>query len=235
MPTSWPTGRRSVREERSFASVAEAHLDDVYRYLLYVTGNPHLAEDLAAATFERALRRWRRFDPRRGTARTWLCQLARSTALDHFRTEQRRRKREDTYATEVPETDEPIFGEGLSPALDCRGAKPVGRGARGRRPTRRAGAGWRDGSPGARHQADGGLHAIEQGPAEARGEDGQRCPRLGSRALRRSCAQPHRRRRKDCGGSFARCRALSRGLRFGFDPLSRSRSRSRSRSGLELL
>ena len=63
------------------------HLDDVYRYLLYVTGNPHLAEDLAAETFERALRRWRRFDPRRAAARTWLCQLARSTALDHFRAE----------------------------------------------------------------------------------------------------------------------------------------------------
>lgn len=118
MPTSWPI-RRSVREERSFASVAEEHLDDVYRYLLYVTGNPHLAEDLAAETFERALRRWRRFDSRRGSARTWLCQLARSTALDHFRTEQRRRRREDTYATDVAQADEPVFGESLSPALDA--------------------------------------------------------------------------------------------------------------------
>jgi RNA polymerase sigma-70 factor (ECF subfamily) len=99
--------------------VAEEHLDDVYRYLLYVTGNPHLAEDLAAATFERALKRWRRFDPRRGSARTWLCQLARGTALDHFRAEQRRRRREDAYAAEVSGAEEPAFGEGLSPALDA--------------------------------------------------------------------------------------------------------------------
>jgi RNA polymerase sigma factor (sigma-70 family) len=99
--------------------VAEEHLDDVYRYLLYVTGNPHLAEDLAAATFERALRRWRRFDPRRGSPRTWLCQLARSTALDHFRAEERRRRREESYAAEEPLSEEPIFGEGLSPALDA--------------------------------------------------------------------------------------------------------------------
>jgi len=98
--------------------VAEEHLDDVYRYLLYVTGNPHLAEDLAAATFERALNRWRRFDPRRGSARTWLCQLARGTALDHFRAEQRRRRREDAYAAETPTSDEATFGEGLSPALE---------------------------------------------------------------------------------------------------------------------
>jgi RNA polymerase sigma-70 factor, ECF subfamily len=98
--------------------VAEEHLDDVYRYLLYVTGNPHLAEDLAAATFERALKRWRRFDPRRGSARTWLCQLARGIALDHFRAEQRRRRREDTYALQTVSNVEPVFGEGLSPALD---------------------------------------------------------------------------------------------------------------------
>ena len=99
--------------------MAEEHLDDVYRYLLYVTGNPHLAEDLAAATFERALKRWRRFDPGRGSARTWLCQLARGTALDHFRAEQRRRRRENAYTAEVTDAEEPIFGEGLSPALDA--------------------------------------------------------------------------------------------------------------------
>jgi RNA polymerase sigma-70 factor (ECF subfamily) len=99
--------------------VAEDHLDDVYRYLLYVTGNPHTAEDLAAETFERALRRWHRFDPRRASARTWLCQLARSTALDHFRAEQRRRRREDAYSAESTDTEEPVFGEGLSPEIDA--------------------------------------------------------------------------------------------------------------------
>jgi len=118
VPTSWPTRKRALREERSFADVAEEHMDDVYRYLLYMTGNPHLAEDLAAETFERALRRWRRFDPRRGAARTWLCQLARGTALDHFRAERRRMRREDSYAAETPDQDEPVFGEGLSPELD---------------------------------------------------------------------------------------------------------------------
>jgi RNA polymerase sigma-70 factor, ECF subfamily len=116
--TSWPTRKRALREERSFASVAEEHLDDVYRYLLYMTGNPHLAEDLAAETFERALKRWRGFDPHRGAARTWLCQLARGAALDHFRSERRRRKREGVYASDVPELDEPVFGDGLSQELD---------------------------------------------------------------------------------------------------------------------
>jgi RNA polymerase sigma-70 factor (ECF subfamily) len=63
------------------------------------------------------LRQWQRFDPRRGSARTWLCQLARTTALDHFRAEQRRRRREHTYAIDQQQLEEGVFG-GLSPALE---------------------------------------------------------------------------------------------------------------------
>jgi RNA polymerase sigma factor (sigma-70 family) len=118
MPASLPAGERGLREERSLAAVAEAHLDDVYRYVLYLTGDRDVAEDLTNATFERALHRWSRFDPRRGSAKTWLCQLARGAALDHFRAEQRRRKREETYAASLRETQEPVYGDGLSPVLD---------------------------------------------------------------------------------------------------------------------
>ena len=74
----------------TFAQAAERHLDDVYGYLAWFTGDRTAAEDLAAETFERALRLWHRFDPERGSARTWLCQVARTVALDHFRSERRR-------------------------------------------------------------------------------------------------------------------------------------------------
>jgi RNA polymerase sigma-70 factor, ECF subfamily len=104
-------------EVPSFASVAERHLDDVHAYLVYLTRDRTVAEDLTAETFEKALRQWRRFDPRRGSARTWLCQLARTTALDHFRAEERRRRREHTYALEQQAAEEGVFG-GLSPALE---------------------------------------------------------------------------------------------------------------------
>ena len=97
---------------------AERHLDDVHAFLIYLTGDRNVAEELTAETFARACERWRRYDPRRGSARTWLCQLARSTALDHFRAEDRRRRREGRYALDVPEAEEHGFGEGLSPALE---------------------------------------------------------------------------------------------------------------------
>ena len=101
----------------SFAQAAEQHLDDVYGYLAWFTGDRFAAEDLAAETFERALRLWHRFDARRGSPRTWLCQVARTVALDHFRSERRRVHREELAA--VPERYEQQLGEGLSPELEA--------------------------------------------------------------------------------------------------------------------
>ena len=101
-----------------FAEAAERHLDDVHAYLVYLTGDRATAEELTAETFARACERWRRFDPRRGSPRTWLCQLARSTALDHFRAEARRRRREDRFVA-GEQRDAEVFGEGLSPALEA--------------------------------------------------------------------------------------------------------------------
>lgn len=113
---AWP---RRAPARRAFADVAHEHLDDVYRYLVFLTADPALAEDLAAETFERAFRSWKRFDPRRGSERTWLCQVARSRALDHFRCEARRRRREDRVAAEAREAVVEPFADGVSPELDA--------------------------------------------------------------------------------------------------------------------
>lgn len=111
------SARQSTRSA-TFAETAEEHLDDVYAYLVYLTRDRSLAEDLAADTFEKALRSWRRFDPSRATARTWLCQIARTTALDWFRSEERRHKRERRAA--APEqVDDGGLSPGLSPELEA--------------------------------------------------------------------------------------------------------------------
>lgn len=100
----------------TFAKAAEAHLDDVFGYLAWFTSDRFAAEELTGVTFERALRLWHRFDPDRGSARTWLCQVARTVALDHFRSERRRTRREELAAS--PEAIDVRFGEGLSPELE---------------------------------------------------------------------------------------------------------------------
>jgi RNA polymerase sigma-70 factor (ECF subfamily) len=101
----------------SFAAVAEELLDDVYGYLLYLTKNWAVAEDLTGETFEVALRKWRRFDPGRGTPRAWLLAIARSTALDWFRADSRRRKREERAGTGERRDEDAPFGEGFSAEL----------------------------------------------------------------------------------------------------------------------
>ena len=101
----------------TFAQAANDHLDDVYGYLVWFTGDRTVAEDLSAETFERALRLWHRFDPDRGSARTWLCQLARTVALDHFRSEKRRLRREQLVAP-LERIDEQ-FADSFTPELDA--------------------------------------------------------------------------------------------------------------------
>jgi RNA polymerase sigma-70 factor (ECF subfamily) len=104
---------------RPFAEVAQAELDAVFRYLVFLTGDRTVAEDLTGETFEKALRSWRRFDPRRAGPRTWLCRIARNVALDWFRAEERRRRREETYERSRPESAEAVFAEGFSAPLEA--------------------------------------------------------------------------------------------------------------------
>src|SRR5437762_14133394 len=94
MPTALAVPRPG--RAQPFADVVAENLDSVYRYLVYLTGDRIAAEDLAAETFEKAFRRWRRFDPNRGAPRTWLRRIAHSVAVDWFRAEARPPRRHDT-------------------------------------------------------------------------------------------------------------------------------------------
>jgi RNA polymerase sigma-70 factor, ECF subfamily len=103
-------------ERPSFDDVVAEQLDGVYRYLVYLTGDRAAAEDLAAETFEKAFRSWRRFDPRRGAPRTWLCSIARGVAVDWFRAETRRRRREEQFTRDDQVAE---FGDGLPGPLEA--------------------------------------------------------------------------------------------------------------------
>jgi RNA polymerase sigma factor (sigma-70 family) len=75
------------RDHSTFARVYEEHVWHVYGFLAYQLRDRVIAEDLTQATFERALRAWSRFDPRRASERTWLMTIARNLAVDHHRRE----------------------------------------------------------------------------------------------------------------------------------------------------
>src|SRR5215218_8972076 len=75
-----------------FEALYRSSRDDVYAYVATLLREPAAAEDVTALAFERAYRRRRSFDRRRGEERAWLFGIARNAALDELR----RRKRQAT-------------------------------------------------------------------------------------------------------------------------------------------
>jgi DNA-directed RNA polymerase specialized sigma24 family protein len=75
-----------------FEALYRASRDDLYAYVFTLLRDRAAAEDITALTFERAYRRRRTFDRRRGEERAWLFAIARNAALDELR---RRRRGEE--------------------------------------------------------------------------------------------------------------------------------------------
>ena len=68
-----------------FERLYDEHSQRLFGFLVYRTGDRALTEDLVADTFERALRHRRRFDPRKGSEKTWLYSIALNCLRDHDR------------------------------------------------------------------------------------------------------------------------------------------------------
>lgn len=68
-----------------FDALYRAARDDVFAYVATLLRDGAAAEDVTAAAFERAFRRRRGFDARRGSPRAWLFGIARNAALDELR------------------------------------------------------------------------------------------------------------------------------------------------------
>lgn len=80
-------GTRGLPEGASleFEQAYDDNLARVYRFFAYRLDSRDDAEDLTQQCFERALRAWDRFDPRRAPASTWLLAIARNLLIDHYR------------------------------------------------------------------------------------------------------------------------------------------------------
>ena len=89
-----PAHRRQAAS--SFADLYRETVGDVYAYVATMVGDRAAAEDVVAQAFERAYRKRRSFDARRGSRRAWVFGIARNAALDELR----RRKRSATLAAE---------------------------------------------------------------------------------------------------------------------------------------
>jgi RNA polymerase sigma-70 factor, ECF subfamily len=85
------TGVRILTDEVDWETVYAELEPRVYNFFRYRVGDDLLAQDLTAATFEKAWRRRLSYRRNLATFSTWLFTIARNTAADHFR----RSRRED--------------------------------------------------------------------------------------------------------------------------------------------
>ena len=75
---------RAMRKD-GFERLYEEHAQGLFAFLRYRTGNTVVAEELLADTCERVLRARRPFDPRKGSAKTWLYAIALNCLNDYAR------------------------------------------------------------------------------------------------------------------------------------------------------
>src|SRR5919198_170850 len=101
-----PAGRSTGVEQAIAASLAEVPAD-AYAYAAGLLRDRAAAEDVTALAFERAYRKRRRFNPKRGSRRAWLFGIARNAALDELRRRRRSAELAEEPADENgPEPDE---------------------------------------------------------------------------------------------------------------------------------
>ena len=88
-------------------AVYREHVSAVYAFFAYSVP-ADIAEELTSGTFERVVRHWARFDPRRSSQRTWILAIARNLLTDHFR---KRHRRLGPSLDEHPELGESIASD----------------------------------------------------------------------------------------------------------------------------
>jgi RNA polymerase sigma-70 factor, ECF subfamily len=89
MPTDAGPGDAAPLTAGAFDALYRETVDDLYAYVATLLRDRAAAEDVVAAAFERAYRRLRTYDPRRGSRRQWLFGIARHAALDELRRRRR--------------------------------------------------------------------------------------------------------------------------------------------------
>jgi RNA polymerase sigma factor (sigma-70 family) len=101
------TATGKIDESRvAFEALYRESRDDVYAYVSGLLRDRSAAEEVTSQAFERAWRKRKQIDRKRGTPRAWLFAIARNAALDELR----RRGRV------VPDSDSAVMSPTANPA-----------------------------------------------------------------------------------------------------------------------
>lgn len=95
----------SLRTERHVQQAYERYAGELFGFALGALDDRQLAEDVVQETFVKAWQAARRFDPERGSLRTWLFAIARNVVSDAAR---RRAGHASAGAATEPSNDDPV-------------------------------------------------------------------------------------------------------------------------------
>ena len=91
----------------NFESLYHAYFNDVYRYILRLSGNMHIAEEITSETFFKALKS---IDHFRGDceARVWLCQIAKNCYYSYIKKNEKTISSQDEELLEHADPSEDV-------------------------------------------------------------------------------------------------------------------------------
>ncbi|MFD1928114.1 RNA polymerase sigma factor SigX [Sporosarcina siberiensis] len=78
-------------DDSVFHRLYEQYHSDVFRFLIYLTRDRDIAEDLSHEVYVRVMRAYSGFEGK-SSEKTWLFSIAKNVAIDHFRKNSVRRK-----------------------------------------------------------------------------------------------------------------------------------------------
>lgn len=104
----------------AFAALYRAHVQAIYRYIAYRVNDSHMAEDLTADVFTKALQSLGRYEDQGKPFVAWLYRIARARVIDHYRRTDRRPAESDVEDEPLPidpDMDAPMIRRQAAQAL----------------------------------------------------------------------------------------------------------------------
>ena len=92
-------------QEQLLRALHDEHAPALWRYVVWLTRDPQLAEDVVQETLLRAWRHPRVLDQSETSARAWLFTVARNLVADEYRSARRRREVTSDTLPETPTAD----------------------------------------------------------------------------------------------------------------------------------
>jgi RNA polymerase sigma-70 factor (ECF subfamily) len=106
LPDEFDLVRRSQGgDAQAFATLYDAYVERIYRYIFFRVADDKLAEDITSLVFLKAWEKLDTYRPGTSTFIAWLYRIAHNAVIDEYRTRKMTVRLDDTQPTEIHHED----------------------------------------------------------------------------------------------------------------------------------